>query len=155
MDFATWTRSLSDRGLDVVPPSHPVPVRLSILPPDGGLLEFRCRGTRVTLERYAEADVLLVVPEAWCACGCGRHLPAPMTPPRVAVRPGARPIATAVYDGAVERGWSGYEAGLLRVEEAAVLLDALLPALTATQPEGTTVRAAPSSAAPRAPLPSP
>lgn len=137
MDFATWTRSLSDRGLDVVPPSHAVPVRLSMLPPEGGLLEFRCRGTRVTLERYAPADLLLVVPEAWCACGCGRHLPAPMTPPRVGVRPGARPVATAGYDGATERGWSGHEAGLLRVEEAAALLDALLPALLATDSQAT------------------
>ncbi|MGW0226892.1 hypothetical protein ACWDWO_01125 [Actinopolymorpha singaporensis] len=129
MDFAAWTRTLFDRGLRVVPPSHPVPVRLWALPPVGGLLHFRCHGTTVDLERYAEDDVLFADPAGHCDCGCGQHLPAPQAPPRLVLRAGAVAVDGARYDGAAEHGWRGYEAGLLSVDAAAELFERLLAEL--------------------------
>jgi hypothetical protein len=64
MDFASWTRALSARGLQVVPPSHPVPVVLWALLPHGGALHFQCRGTSVTLAVYAESALVLLEPES-------------------------------------------------------------------------------------------
>ncbi|WP_020575687.1 hypothetical protein [Actinopolymorpha alba] len=131
MDFATWARQLSDRGFRVLPPSHPVPVRLWALLPGGDLLQFRCQGTNVSLERYAEADLFFVVPAGRCDCGCGEHLPAPSARARLVIRTSARPIDAARYDGATVRGWRGHEAGLLSVAEAAPLFDDLLAELFA------------------------
>ncbi len=133
MDFATWTRALSARGLQVVPPSHPVPVELWALLPAGGLIHFRCRGTRVTLDRYAEDDLLFVESPGRCGCdgGCadGPRARVGAVPPRVRIRPGARPVAAARFDGTRARRWSGHEAGLLTVEQAAPLFDVLLDRL--------------------------
>lgn len=130
MDFAAWTRILFDRGLRVVPPSHPAPVRLWALLPAGGLLHFRCHGTTVDLERYAEGDFLFADPAGRCDCGCGQHLPAPQAPPRLVLRTGARPDDGVRYDGATERGWRGYEAGLLSVGAASEVFERLLAELT-------------------------
>ncbi|GAA2758207.1 hypothetical protein [Actinopolymorpha rutila] len=130
MDFAAWTRTLFDRGLRVVPPSHPAPVRLWALLPAGGLLHFRCHGTTVDLERYAEGDFLFAAPAGRCDCGCGQHLPAPQAPPRLVLRTGARPVDGVRHDGAGERGWRGYEAGLLSVDAAAEVFERLLAELT-------------------------
>ncbi len=129
MDFAAWTRTLFDRGLRVVPPSHPAPVRLWALLPAGGLLHFRCHGTFVDLERYAEGDFLFADPAGRCDCGCGQHLPAPQAPPRLVLRTGARPVDGVRHDGAAEGGWRAYEAGLLSVDAAAEVFDRLLAEL--------------------------
>lgn len=129
MDFAAWARALSARGLQVVPPSHQVPVVLWALLPDGGALHFQCRGTTVSLSIYAESALVLLEPESVCGCGCGMIAKAPATPPRLALRDGTSPDQTAVYDGAAERGWRTVEAGRLRVSEAAELFEQLLAQL--------------------------
>ncbi|GAB3432519.1 hypothetical protein [Flindersiella endophytica] len=129
MDFAAWARALSARGLQVVPPSHQVPVVLWALLPDGGALHFQCRGTTVTLSIYAESALMLLEPESLCGCGCGMIAKAPATPPRLALRDAVGPDQTAVFDGAAERGWRTVEAGRLRVDEAAELFEQLLAKL--------------------------
>jgi hypothetical protein len=129
MDFASWARALSARGLQVVPPSHQVPVMLWALLPDGGALHFQCRGTTVTLSTYAESALVLVEPEPVCGCGCGMIAKAPRAPPRLALRDSARPDQTAIFDGAAERGWRTVEAGRLRVAEAAEIFEDLLARL--------------------------
>lgn len=137
MDFPTWTRHLSDRGLRVVPPSHPTPVEVwALLPGEAGLVHFRCRGRTVTLARYAEADLLFTEAAAACSCdrGCGSDLGDPITPPRLTLRPGAGAVGVARYDGASRSGWTGYEAGLLAVDDAAPLFDALLADLLSELP---------------------
>ncbi|MET9023601.1 hypothetical protein ABZV93_26880 [Actinopolymorpha sp. NPDC004070] len=126
MDFAAWTRTLFDRGLRVVPPSHPAPVRLWALLPAGGLLHFRCHGTTVDLERYAEGDFLFADPAPRCDCGCGEHLPAPQAPPRLVLRTHTQPADGVRYDGAAEQGWRGFEAGLLTVDAAAEVFNRLV-----------------------------
>lgn len=135
MDFATWTRVLSGRGLQVVPPSHPVPVVLWALRQDGGLqgglLHFRCQGRTVTLVEYAESAIVLAEPASMCGCGCGLTARLPEGTPRLTLRADARPSRAVRFDGASEHGWVGYEAGLLRVPEAAVLFDELLAELEA------------------------
>lgn len=126
MDFAGWTRALSSRGLTVVPPSHPVPIMLWILRSTGGALHFVCRGTHATLHAYADSDIVFRRRTPACGCGCGRLAGDSDVPPRLTVLPGARPAGVARFDGAERLGWTGYEAGLLRVADGAVLFDRLL-----------------------------
>jgi len=130
--FAAWTAQLAARGIIVLPPSAAVPVELHATLPDGRALHFRCRGTRVTLRLFASDDVRLAVPagaetptelplttERWLPLGAAGEAPA-----RVVFTGQAR--ASAVIDGTQRWGWRGYEAGLLRVREAAALFDELL-----------------------------
>jgi hypothetical protein len=130
MNFADWTHALAERGLRIVAPSHPTPIQVSALIPDGGLVLFRCRGTRVTMERYRASDLLVAAPAANRGCECGRsHGADPLgalEAPRFIVPAEARPALVAAYDGAADRGWSTHEAGLLRPVEAAPLFDTLL-----------------------------
>lgn len=132
MDFTTWARHLSDRDIHLISPSHPTPVRVRALLPSGDLAEFLCRGTTATLARYAASDLVFVEPRSsgdGCGCGCGEALAEPVTAPRVVVRAGAEPRRVVRFEGATERGWTGYEAGLLSVDEAAPLFDSLLAAV--------------------------
>lgn len=126
MNFGSWTRALADRGLRVIAPSHPAPVELWAVLPDGDVVHFRCRGTGASLARYAADDLRTVVPVDSCACGCDRRT-GPATTTRVLPRPGVRPREIRRFDGRAERGWTSYEAGLLEVAEAAELFDRLLP----------------------------
>lgn len=132
MDFRAWTQSLSARGLHILPPSHVSPVRILAAAPDGTVLHFRCRGTAAVLEHYAAADLRRLVPTTPCPCGCARRLTT-SPPARAALVPGARPLASATWDGRLEQGWRGYEAGLLGVDEAAALFDRLLTLLPRPQ----------------------
>jgi hypothetical protein len=135
MDFATWTRALSGRGLQVVPPSHSVPVVVWALRQQGGLpgglLHFRCQGRTATLVEYAESAIVLAEPASMCGCGCGLTARLPETTPRLTLRPDAEPSRAVRFDGAAREGWVGYEAGLLRVPRAAALFDELLAELEA------------------------
>lgn len=126
MNFRSWTRTLADRGLRVIAPSHPAPIELWAELPGGDIVHFRCRGTGASLTRYAADDIVSVVPADDCACGCGRRT-GPATVARAITRPGVRPREIRRFDGRAERGWTSYEAGLLKVDEAAALFDRLLP----------------------------
>lgn len=133
MDFRTWIRALDARGFHVLAPSHPVPVELWAALPGGaessGVVQFRCRGTAVTLTRYAVTDLAIVAPADPCECDCARAAAAESTAQRVLVRPGSEPRQVVRWDGRRERGWTGHEAGLLGVAEAAELFDQLLTRL--------------------------
>jgi len=128
LTFSAWTASLSQRGFTVLPSSHAVPIELWLRTPlDGRLgnevLHLRARGTRVTLRRYSAAALAGLILRA--ECDCEEHRTAGATT-RPALVPGSTPLAEAVYDGAAELGWVGYQAGLLDVPSAAVLFDRLL-----------------------------
>ena len=136
MDFSTWTQSLHDRGIRVIPPSHPTPVQLWARLADGRVVLFRCRGTKVMLARYDPADLQMLSPVSGCGCACDGAVAvsAPEQARRVAVGADVRPVEVAVFDGAAERGWSAYEAGLLQVVDAARLFDSLLVQLDPPRP---------------------
>jgi hypothetical protein len=129
MNFAYWTRALSARGLTLVALTHSTPIQVCVLAPDGGLIMFKCRGTRVTMERFPATALLVAAPAAGRGCECGRsHGDDPVddsAAPRYIVPVGARPAQVVEYDGRAERGWSGHEAGLLSPDDAAPLFDAL------------------------------
>lgn len=129
MDFVAWTRVLSARDLQVVPPSHSVPVELWALRQDGGVLHFRCRGRSVRLVEYADDAIVLAEPASTCGCGCGLTAKLPESTPRLRLAPDARPTRMVEYVGPPAAPWTGHQAGLLRVPEAAALFDQLLAEL--------------------------
>jgi hypothetical protein len=138
MTLTDWIDELARRGIKVLPPTTAVPVELYAALPDGRGLHFRCRGTQVILRIFAPDSVRLAVPvrestptelplltEVWL----------PLAGAQVVERGEVRvvlagdPVASAAVDGAQRFGWSGYEAGLLRVAEARPLFEELLAAL--------------------------
>ncbi len=135
-DLAAWGRVLGARGLQLLPTSRAVPVDAWVRAPVGRavgraeLLHLRARGTRVTLRSYDPADLAAVILRSECDCESHRTAGAAY---RTSLVPGAVPGAEVVYDGAAEAGWTGVEAGLLRVDGAAALFEVLLPRLRAEQ----------------------
>ena len=126
LTFAAWVAALSGRGHAVLAASHAVPVQLWLRPPDGSVLHFLARGTRVTLRRYAGSDLTSLVLRAECDCEEHRTAGAGS---RTVLTPGAVPAAEVVFDGAAELGWSGIEAGRLDVPTAAAMFDEMLAQL--------------------------
>ncbi len=129
--FAAWTAHLHRAGFGVLSNSHAVPVELWLREPAGTVLLFRARGTRVTLRRYAPDSLTGLILRAECDCAAHREAGGTR---RTALTPGAAPLSEAVYDGADELGWVGYQAGLLDVTSASVLFDRLLQRLPAAPP---------------------
>ncbi len=123
LTLSAWTAALAARGLTVLPCSYVVPVDLW-LRAENDVLHLRARGTRVTLRRYAPTSLTGLILRS--ECDCAEHRAAGART-RTALAPGVLPLAEAVFDGAAERGWVGYEAGLLGIGDAAALLDLLLP----------------------------
>lgn len=139
MRFEEWVARLTTAGHRICPASTRVPLELCGLRPDGTGMHFRCRGTRATLSLYAPGRARWQVrvfdpswtPEETLAIWERR----PYTrweeaPPhsRLVFDDAERPDVHVVYDGARERGWTGHEAGLLRVDEGAALFEHLLGA---------------------------
>lgn len=123
-DLAAWARALLPRGLHVLPHSHAVPVDVWMRDQRRDLLlHLRARGTRVTLRAYAARDLATAILRA--ECDCAEHRAAGAAHRSVLV-PGAVPLAEAVYAGESEAGWTGIEAGLLRLDGAAALFELLL-----------------------------
>lgn len=135
MTLSDWTAELALRGITVLPPTTAVPVELHASLPDGRGLHFRCRGTRATLRVFHAEAVQLAVPvreatptelplvtEVWLPLAGTRVLERQLV--RL-VFTGA-PAASAEMDGASRFGWSGHEAGLLRLREAKPLFEELL-----------------------------
>lgn len=123
-DLAAWGRALLPRGLQVLPHSHAVPVDVWMRDHRHDLLlHLRARGTRVTLRAYAGQDLATAILRAECDCAAHRAAGAAH---RAVLVPGARPLAEAVYAGESEAGWTGIEAGLLRLDGAAALFELLL-----------------------------
>ena len=124
LTFAAWTSALTIRGFTVLPSSHAVPIELWLRTQRGDVLHLRARGTRVVLRHYSAAALAGLILRS--ECDCEEHRTAGAAT-RTTLAPGAVPLAETVYDGAGELGWVGYQAGLLDVPSAAVLLDRLLP----------------------------
>ena len=129
LTFASWTRALSTRGYRVLPTSHAVPVSLWLRDGDPlteRVLHFAARGTRLRLVAYRPTDLTTLILRA--ACDCAEHREAGATG-RVVLNPGARPLEVHELDGARVFGWTGHEAGLLPLQEAAGILESLLARL--------------------------
>ena len=125
LTYADWTGRLAGEGFTVLGSSHAVPVQLWLrrgAGPDAEVLHLAARGTRVTLRRYAGSDLATLLLRA--ECDCAEHRAAGAAARTVLVT-GATPDAEAVFDGAAELGWRGYQAGLLDVPTAAGLLTRL------------------------------
>ena len=126
LTFAAWVSTLSARGHSVLAASHAVPIQLWLRHPDGSVLHFMARGTRVTLRRYDGSDLTSLVLRSECDCEEHRTAGAGS---RTVLTPGAVPAAEVVFDGAAELGWSGIEAGRLDVPTAAAMFDEMLAQL--------------------------
>ncbi len=124
--WSRWTTDLASRGLTVLPQSHLVPVDVWLHAGGGELLHLTGRGTTLRLSRHADTDLTGLLLRA--ECDCRSHREAGATP-RVALRPGAVPLASVTYDGAALHGWTGVHAARLSPAELAPLLDELLDSL--------------------------
>ena len=120
LTFAAWVSTLSARGHSVLAASHAVPIQLWLRHPDGSVLHFLARGTRVTLRRYDGSDLTSLVLRSECDCEEHRTAGAGS---RTVLAAGAVPSAEVVFDGAEALGWTGYEAGLLDVATAAAMFE--------------------------------
>jgi hypothetical protein len=132
LDFTSWTRSLNARGYAVLPSSHAVPVSLWLREgdhADGRVLHFAARGTRLRLAAYKPSDLTTLLLRA--ACDCAEHRQAGATG-RIVLNPGAEALEVHELDGARLFGWSGHEAALLPLQDAAGILESLLPRLAAS-----------------------
>lgn len=121
----SWADVLAAHGLRVLPQSQFVPIDawLTDLRSPSRILRLTARGTRVRLRAYDRSDLTTMLVRAECDCEEHRQAGAAG---RASLRPGAAPVAEVVYDGAQRAGWTGVAAGLMRAEEVAPVLDALL-----------------------------
>jgi len=127
--FASWTRALSARGYGVLPTSHAVPVSLWLRDGDpitGRVLHFAARGTTLRLVVHRPADLTTLILRA--ACDCAEHREAGASG-RIVLNRGAEPLEVHELDGAKVFGWTGHEAALLPLQEAAGILESLLARL--------------------------
>lgn len=138
MDISAFADLLASRGLRLLPGSYAVPVDALIQLPDGTVAHFTARGTRIRLALHAPDSLssIVIAPE----CGCGRHHE-PTGAARTGLRTGAVPLVERSIDGAREFGWTGHEAGLLRLAGATDYFFLLLA-------QATTDLAGPAEAAP-------
>ncbi len=115
MDLAAVSTLLATRGQRLLPGSHAVPVELLVALPDDRVARFTARGTTIRLALFA-ADALseIVLPTE---CGCGQHHES-AGPARTWLHRDAVPVVERIVDGRVAFGWTGYEAGLLRLADA-------------------------------------
>ena len=132
LSFTDWVADLARHGFEVLAATHAVPIQLWLRTADGAALHFLARGTRLTLRRYDERDLAALILRA--ACDCEEHRTAGAGVRTVLV-PGAVPVAEAVFDGAAELGWRGYEAGRVDVWFAAEVFTGLLPEVGVAGPD--------------------
>jgi hypothetical protein len=131
MDISAFADLLASRGLRLLPGSYAVPVDVMVELPDGTVAHFTARGTTITLALHAKSALqsMVIPPE----CGCGQHHE-PVGPTRTALRAGAVPLTERTIDGELAFGWTGHEAGLLRLADAAAYFFGLLVRATDTEP---------------------
>lgn len=145
MTFEAWLGRLRNDGYLLCPASTAVPVELRAVRPDGWGLHLRCRGVHVRLGLYRPGrsawQVPLrdrdVIPEESLELWEHRPLRQATEPATTALPAGTRIVFTGawdapdhqlVFDGSRERGWRGYEAGLLGAGAAADIFATLLAA---------------------------
>jgi hypothetical protein len=123
MDISAFADLLAARGLRLLPGSYAVPVDVLVQLPDGAVARFTARGTTIRLAVHAPDSLssIVIAPE----CGCGKHHDL-VGPARTALRAGAVPLIERSIDGEVAFGWTGHEAGLLRLADAATYFFELL-----------------------------
>ena len=121
----SWADVLAAHALRVLPQSQFVPIDawLTDLRSPSRVLRLTARGTRVRLTAYDRSDLTTMLVRAECDCEEHRQAGAAGRP---SLRPGAAPVAEAVYDGAERAGWTGVAAGLMRPDDVAPVLDVLL-----------------------------
>lgn len=124
----SWAHVLSAHGLRVLPQSQLVPIDAWLADPrtPSRLLRLLARGTTVRLLLHDRSDLTTLLLRAECDCEEHRLAGAAGRP---TLRPGVSPLAEVVYDGAARAGWTGVQAGLLRPDGVAPVLDELLGAL--------------------------
>ena len=123
MDLAAVSTLLATRGQRLLPGSHAVPVELLVALPDDTVARFTARGTTIRLAVFGtDALTRIVLPTA---CDCGQH-PEYAGPARTWLRRNAVPAVERVIDGRAAFGWTGHEAGLLRLGDAVPFYDELL-----------------------------
>ena len=132
LSLTSWSHALSARGYGVLAASHVVPVSLWLLDGDH-VLHFSARGTRLRLTAHDRRDLTTLLLRA--ECDCEEHRQAGAVG-RTVLRPGAPVVEEHVLDGAEVFGWTGHEAALLPLEQAAGILESLLarrtPSVAAT-----------------------
>ncbi|GAA3540732.1 hypothetical protein [Kribbella ginsengisoli] len=130
MKLSALSDLLAARGLRLLPGSHPVPVELLVQLPDATIARFTARGTTLRLRHYSPDALtsITIAPE----CGCGDHHPQ-TGPDRVTLSAFAQPLSEHVLDGELVFGWTGYEAGALRLPDALPHFFTLLPLLEPTR----------------------
>jgi hypothetical protein len=121
---SSWVHVLRAHGLRALPHSRFVPVDawLVDLRSPSLVLRLLARGTTVRLAAYERDDVTTLLLRAECDCEEHRLAGAAA---RAALRPAARPLTDAAYDGAARAGWTGVAAGLLRPDDVAPVLELL------------------------------
>ncbi|MDX6259681.1 MAG: hypothetical protein QOH84_1369 [Kribbellaceae bacterium] len=126
MNLSALSDLLAARGLRLLPGSHAVPVELLVQLPDATIARFTARGTTLRLRHYFPDALRSIVIAA--ECGCGDHHPQ-TGPDRVTLSAFATPLSEHVLDGELVFGWTGYEAGSLRLPDALPHFFTLLPLL--------------------------
>jgi len=124
MNITAFADLLAVHDLRLLPGTHAVPVEVLAARSDGTVLHFTARGTTIRLALYAPDAVTSI--EIPTDCGCGKHH-GPAGPVRNTLRAGAVPLTERVIDGELEFGWTGHEAGLLRLADATSYFFHLLP----------------------------
>jgi len=135
LSFTAWTHGLSARGFSVLPSSHAVPVSLWLrehdpagAPAADRILHFTARGARFRLAAYRPSDLTTLILRS--TCDCEEHRTAGGAG-RVVLNPGAAPTEVHELDGVAVFGWTGHEAALVPVAEAAGIFESLLARVSA------------------------
>jgi hypothetical protein len=129
LSFTSWTRALLARGFTVLHASHAVPISLWLRETGAGdpavdrVLHFTARGARFRLAVHRPSDLTTLILRS--ACDCEEHRTAGGAG-RVVLNPGAAPTEVHELDGAALFGWTGHEAALVPVPEAAGIFESLL-----------------------------
>ncbi|MEV8371457.1 hypothetical protein AB0P21_01920 [Kribbella sp. NPDC056861] len=126
MNLSALADLFASNGLRLLPGSHPVPVELYVELPDASIARFTARGRSLRLRHYSPDALTSVVIAA--ECGCGDHHPT-TGPDRVTLSAFATPLTEHVLDGELLFGWTGHEAGALRLADAVPHFFTLLPLL--------------------------
>jgi hypothetical protein len=135
MNLSALADLLDAHGLRLLPGSFAVPVNLLVVLPDSSVAHFTARGTtlRLAIHEPQALTSVVVAPD----CGCGKHH-APSGPSRMTLRSDAVPVVERTIDGELAFGWTGHEAGLLRLTDAAAYFFELLAEVTTRELVGVT-----------------
>ncbi|HZO63403.1 MAG TPA: hypothetical protein VFB74_00240 [Kribbellaceae bacterium] len=130
-NISVFAELLAVHDVRLLPGSYAVPVDVLAGLPDGSVAHFIARGTTIRLALYAPDALTSVVIAT--QCGCGQHHE-PAGPRRMTIRADAIPLVVRAIDGRSAFGWTGHEAGMLRLSDAAPYFFDLLSRATDAEP---------------------